>query len=61
MLITFKGTSSMRSYHDLPHSWVDGDQREVTDESGKYLVSSFPDNFKVIKGSVPPPKPSKRR
>ena len=60
MIVKFKSTTSMRSYHDLPHSWVEGDTREVAEERAKYLIKDYPDNFAVIKStSSPELKPKK--
>ena len=54
MKVQFKATEQMRSYHDLPHSWVDGDDREVSEDMGKYLITTFPDQFKVVKSTSAP-------
>lgn len=57
MRIRFMSTKGMLSYHDLPHSWADRDQRDIPDEAGARLVADFPDNFELVRGEAPPPKP----
>jgi len=62
MLIQFLKTDGMKSYHDLPHSWVDRDQREVEDEWGAKLIEDFPNNFAKVGGvAVPKVKKTKKK
>lgn len=43
--LKFTKSDYMKSYHDLPKDWENGDVREVDDVTAERLLNDFPDNF----------------
>jgi len=49
MKLKFKGSENFPAYHSIQVDFVEGEEREVPDVVGKYLLDTFPAHFEVVK------------
>jgi len=60
MLVKFKKSGPLREYHGKPDvHFADGEQKELPEEKGKYLLKTFPDNFSEGSEKTDSPEPTK--
>lgn len=55
--LKFKGKEPLKAYHGKGVDFVDGEIKEVANDTAKYLLDDFPEYFEEIK----PKKKQKRR
>jgi len=49
MKLKFKRTVNFPAYYSLQADFVDGEEKDVPDEVGEYLLKTFPAHFEVVK------------
>ena len=52
MRVRFKGMVNFPAYHSHQTDFVDGEEKDVPDEIGEYLLETFPAHFEVVKAKA---------